>query len=440
MLVRVVAIAIAIAAAPARADCPLTLADALHMASARRTELRQADLEILRARLALLRAKLEHVRLNVQVSGNEQLQALDVGAPASFFAANCASGDVCRREVHGVGANATLTVPLFSGLQIEADVARAHALERVAVENRRATWRSIYVEVVDGYWTVRRAELVHDLLQHALRRELEIEDATKARVDAGLAPMVDYQRTHLVVLRQRSELVTVAEERDQAMAAMAALLHLDETPRLVDDPPDAVPAVPELAAVEREAVATRAEVRGSAAAVDAAHYAVRAARAGYWPQLSIVGAAGVSDQPFFNGPPANERSEAFVGNFAVGMQLTWTAFDMLTTWMNVRDARYLQDRSEADAVRARYVVVADVRAAWQRLRHEIERLATVQTTADVARQTVEALRRRYKVASAAVYEITAAEDELVAADTDVITTRIAIATADAELRAAVGRP
>jgi outer membrane protein TolC len=422
----------------------LGLADALAIAAARRSELKQADVDVLRAQLGLLRARLEHVRLTVQASFSEQLQALDVNAPHDFFAYQCQLSDACRYEAHTFNGVAALTVPVFSGLQIESDVARARALERAAREGRRAVWLGIAVELADSYWTVRRAELTAALLEQALVREQEIEQATKARVDAGIAPMVDYDRAHLLVLRQRAEIKSVAEARGQALAVLGNLLQLDEELELTDDPPATPAAAPPLADAEREALASRPELRAATATVDAGRLAVRAAQGAYWPQLALVGNAAVSNQPFYlpqftTVTTETPRREVLVGNFFVGAQLSWTVFDMLQTWTNVRDAGYVRDRLEQDRVRARYAVLADVRAAHQRLQRESERLALVQASARVAQDAVDSLRRRYRVGNAAIFELTAAEDTLVSVASELIATRIAIAQAEAELRAAMGR-
>ncbi len=430
---------------PCRAQ-GLSLRDALALAAEHRSELRQGDIDLLRARLALLRAQLEHVHLTVQASLSEQAQMLDVNAPSSFFQYNCAVSDVCRKEAHSFNVTANLTVPIFSGLLVESDIARARALERAATQQRKATWLAIAVGVVDGYWAVRRASLEHEGGVRALQREEDIEASTKARVDAGISPAVDYQRAHLQVLRQQGQIRSLAELRDQAVAALAALLQVDDTLVPNELPPESAPPVPPLEEVERQAMTSRPELAIAAAQLEAKAQSVRAAKSQYWPQLSIVGSAQAGNQAFWlpqftadPAPSAVARSEAFVANLFIGAQLNWTIFDMMTTTLNVRDAGFARDRAHEDQVRARYLVLADVRSAWQRLRHEVERLAIVTSSAKVAEDAIEGLRKRYRVGSAAIYEVTAAEDELITVELDLLSTRIAIAQAQAELCAAMGQ-
>src|SRR4051794_8268912 len=128
---------------PAYAELRLTVRDALQLAAAHRSELRQADVDLLRARLNLLRARLEYVRLTVQASLTEQLQALDVNAPSTFFQYNCAISDICRNEAHTFNGAANLSIPIFSGMQVESDVARARAQVRASQQQKRATWLAI---------------------------------------------------------------------------------------------------------------------------------------------------------------------------------------------------------------------------------------------------------------------------------------------------------
>ena len=430
---------LAVLPASARAARRLSVNDAVAIATARRSELKQADVDVMRARLALLRARLQYTQLTVQASLTEQAQALNVNAPSSLFV-GCETTGTCRNESHVYSAGANLTIPLFSGLRVESDIARARALASAAHEQRRSTLRGILVEVVDTYWTVRRADLTYGLLEHALQREIDIEQSTKARVDAGITPVVDYYRAHLLVLRQQSQIKAIAEQRDAALAELGSVLQLDDPVELTDDPPDSAPAVPDLASLEQEALTARPELRAAAATAEAQWFGVRSAKAAYFPQLSVVGSATVGNQVFFPsdlGQP--QREERPIGNFFVGGQLNWLIFDMLTTWMNVKDAAHVYERQRQDLVRQRYLVLADVRATYQRLRHEVDRLTLGQLSAKVAQETIESLRKRYRVGSAAIYEVTAAEDQLVSVETDLIATRIAIAQAQAELRAAVGR-
>jgi outer membrane protein TolC len=330
---------------------------------------------------------------------------------------------------------------------VESGIARARALERSARAEQRSTVRGIVLEVSQSYWAVRAADLVHDLLEHALQRELDIEQSTKARVDAGIAPIVDYHRAHVLVLRQRTQIKSLIKERDAALAQLAAVLQIDEPIELVEEPPAVAPVLPELDALEREALAARPELLAASARLEAQTKAVRVAKSAYWPQLSLVGSATLQNRAFYQAPLAEtlaqsagpSRDERLVGNFFVGAQLRWTAFDMLTTWMNVQDAAYLRDRIEQDRIRLRHRVIADVRSAYQKLRHEAERLSLVEATSRAAREALESLRKRYRVGSAVIFELTAAEQELVAIETEMIAARVAIAQAQTELRAAYGK-
>jgi len=425
--------------ASARESRRLSVNDAVAIAVAERSEVKQADVDVLRARLAELRARLQYTQLTVQASFTEQAQALNVNAPASIFV-DCETTGTCRNESHVYTAGANLTIPLFSGLRVESDIAHARALTTAARQQRRSTVRGIVVEVVDTYWTVRRADLTHGLLEQALQREIEIEQSTKARVDAGITPVVDYYRAHLLVLRQQSQIKSIAEQRDAALAELGAVLQIDGPVELTDDPPESAPVVPDLASLEQEALKARPELLAAAATAEAQRFSVRSAKAAYFPQLSLIGSANVGNQVFLPSDPGQSQPEERpIGNFFVGGQVNWLIFDMLTTWMNVKDAAHVYDRLRQDLVRQRYVVLADVRSTYERLRHEVDRLTVGQLTAKVAQETIESLRKRYRVGSAAIYEVTAAEDQLVSVETDLIATRIAIAQAQAELRAAVGR-
>src|SRR5262245_61656702 len=283
------ALALLVLAPPSRAaERNLSLDEAIAVARRNRSDLQQAAIDLERADLNLLRAKLERVHLTIAGSGSERIQKLQfqLSGPTVPDNAACFNGP-CPDEQHNYGGTADLTIPIWTGLTVEADIERARWLSRVAQAQARGTQRSVDLDVARAYWAVRRAELLRDVEAQALRRDQEIESIVKKRVDAGIAPQVDYNRVHGATLCEAIQLGVLRGNVEEGRAQLAAVLQIEDDVALTEDPGAHAPVVPPLQLALDEARGQRPELAASYAQVQAQGQAVRAARGGYWPQLQL---------------------------------------------------------------------------------------------------------------------------------------------------------
>jgi outer membrane protein len=295
--------------APARADRQLSLADAIALARGRRAELGQAELDIRRAQLNTLRAKLERAHLTLQANVVEQAQIYRSTQNSAQVVCGLSATDSATRcpiEGHPYALTADLSVPVWSGLTVEAHVAGARASERAADANRRAALNSIGLDAANAYWEVRRAELALEVAKRALDRTQAIERAAKTRVSAGIAPQVDYERAHVSSMRQAETVNAIESNELVARAQLGAALQLDEAVTLGEDPAAHAPPLPPLPAALDAAAQQRPELAATRAVVDAQIQTVRAAKGAYWPQVSLFGQATAGNQDFF-GTRSEER-------------------------------------------------------------------------------------------------------------------------------------
>jgi outer membrane protein len=433
-MLRVVTVALLLfAARSAVAARDLTLADAMALARLRRSEVTQADIDIARAKLNVLRAWLERAHLTVQASATEQLQQLNLNGPQQ----QCMLSNLCAIEAHPFSAAANLTVPIWSGLTVEADLAGARARRDAATATKRATLQNVALEAATTYWEVRRAELDRQVAGTALERTREIERTAKIRVDAKIAPQVDYERAHVQTMRQAEQVTVLDAQLAVARAQLGLALQLDDDVRPVEDPTTHAPALAPLDDVLATAMRARPELAAAAATVESERQSVRSAKGAYWPQLSLVGQAGASNQTFVF-PPA-PQFERLVFAVSAGVQLNWLLFDMLGTWTAVRDAGLVRDRAQSALERERYQVRADVRAAHGRLTAAIARRRAAAEAEASARRALFLLEKRYQVGDALLVELLLAQQDLTQAQSDLNDAAIDSAEAEASLAAATGQ-
>ncbi len=418
---------------PLHATTRLSLADAIALARCRRSDVVQADLDVELSQLNVLRAKLERVHLTIGASFNEQYEQLDINAPKAL----CDSfGEACNTglEAHELNASAALVVPLWSGFSVEADLGRAKALHRAARADREAKLRALVREVTGAYWAVRRVELLLQLGRIALRRNEEIAALVKARADHGIVSYVDYNRAQTMVLSERSELTRLEEQLEASRSELAAALQLNDEIELVDSPPMRGQPLPRLEELLTQAAAARPEVKALQAEVEAQEQHVRSVKGQLWPQVSLFANASIGNTAFGLPQPT------MIGNVTAGVSVNWTAFDMLTTWNNVREAKYLRDRVAQDRARIDYTVRAEVRVAYVRLKKAVERRDSILRAVTLAESTVDLIRKRYLTGTSLVIEVLSAEAELLQLESEAADNAVEIADANAQLWHASGQP
>src|SRR5688500_6189206 len=230
----------------------LTLEQAIELAGQRRAEMAGAELDVKLARLGVLRAGLDRIRLRVEGQWGEQVERLHVNAPPAL----CESIDrrcqpAQRRRV--LDLSASVEIPVWSGLELEAGWSRARALERAALARQRGRRRSLRLEVATAYWTARHAELLRDTARRALERRREVAGLIKARADSGLAARSDRDRAEIAALRQQALVAELDGQAAQANTALASVLQVEGELQLADDPAARAPILPPLATLLAEA-------------------------------------------------------------------------------------------------------------------------------------------------------------------------------------------
>jgi outer membrane protein len=308
-------------------------------------------------------------------------------------------------------------------------------LPRRGGSGERATLNSIALDAATTYWDVRLAELTIDVARRSLGRVEEIERAARARVDAGIAPQVDLERAHVATLRQAETVAAQEGVRAQARAQLGAALQVEDEFVLTEDPGAHAPSLPPLEEVLADTARLRPELAGARAQVEVQAQAVRAAKGGYWPQISLFGSATAANTVFY----VPNEWKAFLFTVVGGLQVDWVLFDSLSTWTAVKDAGLVRDRAQRDELRTRAEVRADVYSAHGQLAAALSRTRIAAEAMQAARRALELLQKRYQVGSAILLEVLIAQSDLTQLEGDWLDAEVATAKAAVALEAAIGR-
>lgn len=256
----------------------------------------------------------------------------------------------------------------------------------------RAARVALVAEVSQAYLTydgaVRRLELT--------RRTLASREAsfalTERRRQAGTATALDYQEARGLVEQSNAELERIERERRQAFNALVLLLGTADAVRDIPEPPsevarvlqDIAPGTPS-ALIERRPDILAAEHRLKARNAD-----IGAARAAFFPRISLTGSLGTSSAELSGLFDGGSRSWSFVPT------LTLPLFDAGRNRANLDLAEVRKESAVAayeTSVQVAFREVADALAANDTLRREE---AARSALAGTSRETLKLARARYE--------------------------------------------
>jgi outer membrane protein len=444
-----------------RAPRLVTLVEAVELAMRVDPLVAEARIAQDRGKLAVLRAQLDRVSVKVDgqlqelwtkanIGGAAPAGACSNGLPIDEATCTAAGGtwgvpDASPSQAQGLfNVTASATVPLFTGFRVTSNVKRAQLSEDAAAVSARQQRKDTAIAVARAYWSVRRIELMAEVQEASLTRMRDAEAVADARVHAGLAPPIDFNRARLRRVQQEATLADLRGQAREALVQLGVALGLTGEFALVD-PPTFPERAPELGALVEDALSGRPEVRAAHLQLEIQQQVVRIAKSSYYPQLALFGSFQYGNNPLLYGIGARSASDTanpfsnLSGNLTLGATLQVNLFDTLNTWTSTRDARYEEARLGEEERRVRRAVDSDVRLQHAKLLHLYARRAPLVDAAAVARDNVQILEARYKNGDALVIEYLDAQNDLAQLELQIADVTAQLQSAWLELEAALGR-
>ena len=245
-------------------------------------------------------------------------------------------------------------------------------------------------------------------------------------VRVGSRPVSDqYQQSAAVA---SAELALLEAERlaQVAEASLIQTLKLDPLGvyEFVVPDVDQIPLVPgdyDVNELLGEAMARRSDLRAQEAAIQATEVAVRSARGGMLPTVSLSASAGTSfnsGSPFVFGDQLdNNRSES------IGLSVNFPVFNRLRTRSQSQQAQIQHENERIRLEVLQQQIGLEVRQAYLEYLTAEKRLDVTQEQLTFREQTLEAERERYRVGAATLVELTQAQSQFVQAQSDAVTAR-----------------
>lgn len=374
------------------------------------------------------------------LAGRASLQAVDEAVPRARAGRRPQLGLTSQAVLDAVDTNETSTVlqtlrqalnltqSLYSGGETTALIARAES----AVQAERARLvqleQEILLQAIAAYTAVTRDQAVLDLARRNEERMRIQLDSARDRERFG-----DVTKTDVAQARSRHARATaerIRAEGDLKVSVSDYRRLVGERPgRLTQpSPPEGLPHTLEeaLVAVEDSPVLQAAFFELATARDD-----VAIALAALKPRLTLNGEISYTDEP----STLLDRQS----NASIGATLAVPLFQGGGENARVRQSKDVLSQRRYDVDDARRTAEAAITAAWEDLRTTEAQIRSIQVQTDAAAFALEGVRQEALVGARSVLDVLDAEQELFAAEVDLVRAERERLLATYRLQAATGR-
>ena len=395
----------------------------LHGGAAARAE----PLAAMLAKVYLTNPRLEAGRANLRAIDESVPQARAARRP-QVTATSSAAYNVTGEALPSQRQALNVTQSIYDGGAAKASTRLAEAGVHAERARLMLLEQDVLLEAITAYTAVARNRQVLELAS-ANEERLRVQlDATRDRERFG-----DVTKTDIFQAESRYAGAIAARIAAEGAVKVSAA----DYRRLTGEWPDRLelpPAPDEATASLDEALAqSDASWEWQAASLElaAAHDAVNVTLAGLKPSLSLGGQVG-----YAMGDGGYDRSG---GNAAIGATLTVPLYRGGGEYARVRQSKEILSQRRYGRDDARRSVEAAITSAWEAARTNEATIRSIQRQVDAAAFAVDGVRQEALVGARTVLDVLDAEQELFAAEVDLVRAEGEHVLTAYRLRAAVGR-
>lgn len=350
--------------------------------------------------------------------------------------ANAVGGDSYSNDTynHRLFSNtATISYPVYDGNALkEGRVAARYGLNSadMALENSLQTIRQT---ATNYYYNVLRCRNQIEVDADNVRTLTEHLNNVNAQFKAGTVAKADVLASQVRLANAQQSLVTAQNDYDVAVATLSNYLLLPaDTIIRAQDQLTYQPYNLTLANCTAFALENRPDVAAADYEVKQAESGVRSAKAGYRPTVNASASKGLTGKSPFR--------DNITDSWTAGISANWDIFDNGVTAARVESAKASLASAEENAAEIRERVQLEVQSAFLTLHAAEKNISTTQVAIASAEEDFKIAQVRYAAGVGTNLDVMDASDKLTQAKNNYYTALYTYNTARASLNKAMGMP
>jgi multidrug efflux system outer membrane protein len=385
-------------------------------------------------RTAVLRIDEARAQYNIQSADrlpNLNASFSDARAKTPAFLSGGGQSTIGQRYEVGVSVS-SFELDFFGRVKSLNDAALASYL--ATEEARQAAQIALVAQVAQAFYTERAYAEQYALAQQTYEARARSYRLTQQRAEAGASSRLDLRSNETLMETARAAALTLARQRAQAQNALTLLVGQPQGPAAGTMPTDAqldsLSALPE--GLPSDLLARRPDIRAAEQRLKAANASIGAARAAFFPRISLTAALGSSS------PSLHGLFDSGSGSWSFAPQLTLPIFDAGRNRANLTLSEVRKNLAVADyekTVQTAFREVSDALAARDYLGEQVNAQRAVQ---DAQADRLKLLQLRFDNGVANALDVLDAQRELFSAQQTLVQARLLRTTTAIDLYRALG--
>ncbi len=354
------------------------------------------------------------------------------------------SQQVLQRQSQSSGVAIGVTQPLYTGGRVAAQVSAARADILAGRETLRGTEETVLRYVINAYADVRRDQQIVVILEVDVKLLRTQRDESRARLEVGDITRTDLAQTDARVAASQSQLSHARAQLANSRAVYASIV--GRNPENLAPEPPLAPYLPgSLDKALDWAERNSPQISQADFAERASAAKLAGAKAQTRPTVSLQGSAGFSGGTFanngFTGIPSNGLGTPFrhySHDETASVVATIPIFTGGLTSSQIRQAAETNNADRIGIETARRQVLLTVAQAWNGLTGARASLTDDEAQVQAANAAYEGARQEARVGLRSTYDVLISEQNLSAAQLELLNARHDEYVSGADLLAATG--
>lgn len=379
--------------------------------------------DVMRARISLLNAKLSE--RSARVSMTPSINA-GVSENFAFGLAEGANNVKESRTQSSTGFNASISMPLFTGLRITNQIKRSAIDVQSAIADIESIKDNVELNVISYYLQALYQKEMIKISQSQYDMAIDLVEKTRKLVDEGVKSeselyeaiaqeaqysqqVVQNQSNYKLALLDLCQLINYTDVENFSIA----MLDVDA----VKD--DKLLPSPETIFVNSKD--RRPNIISNRKKIESAEIAVKEAKADYYPQLSLNASWGTGYYHVFNGEnPAFGNQFVNNGSEVVGFSLSIPIYNRLQVRHNVQSRKYALEEQKIVASEAEDQLFKDIQTAYYNALAAREKYKASTANFESSAKAFEFAQSKYDNGKSTLYEYNEAKFRMQQAEMEIL--------------------
>lgn len=401
----------------ARGQQVMTLQQCIDYALAHNLTVRQQDVARRRSALELTSGR------------NERLPqvAAQGGYAYSMGRSLTENNTYANSNTQNVQLSLSASVPLFTGFRIRNQISQSRLNLVAATADLAKAREDVALQVTQYYLQVLCQQELAAVAQRQVALSAQQAERLRRQLEAGKSAAPEVAEMEAQLAQDRHAAVQAEGNVSLALLDLSQMLEwpTDDSLRVADPSIGEPPALEGSAHdVYRQAVMSRPAIEAERLRLKGSEYAIKAARSGYFPTVSLGAGLGTG---FYqtSGMPSDAFGRQLNHNFSrnVSVTLSIPVFDAFQTRNAIRSARLNRENQALQLNQAERALFKEIQQAWQSAVNARSAYASSQTSREAAREAFRLMTRKFESGKATPTEFAESKTQLEKAESDCVQAR-----------------